>query len=169
MKTVLLWAILALLIIGGCSGEPSAKDRLIDAFESKGYEQGDTLAGTEYWRDANYDSLSFSESSGLKTARLTLGVQGKSLSEKNITDMQDFISAALPAWSEGDEWIESSAPKAFDSAVDSAGFGNARRKTFTPNNAKDIVGGYDQIRAVLQRERTIGGTPLITIRLEQYD
>ena len=150
--------------------EPSTKDALIAVFEEKGYEQGETLAGTEYWRHPNNnDSLSFSEISGLKTTRLTLRVPGNSLSAKNITDMQDFISAALPAWSEGDSWIEGSAPKAFASAVDRAGFGESRRKTFTPNNAEGIVGEYGRIRAVLQRERTIGGTPLITIRLEQYD
>ena len=91
------------------------------------------------------------------------------MSAKNITDMQEFISAALPVWSEGDSWIEESAPKAFASAVDRARFGESRHKTFTPNNAEGIVGEYGRIRAVLQRERTIGGTPLITIRLEQYD
>ena len=78
-------------------------------FEEKGYEQGETLAGTEYWRHPNNnDSLSFSEGSGLKTTRLTLRVPGNSLSAKNITDMQEFISAALPVWSEGDSWIEES-------------------------------------------------------------
>ena len=168
MKTILLFVILTALLIAGCSGEPSAKDVLIDAFEAKGYEQGETLAGTEYWRHQNDDSLSFSELGNRKIARLTLRVPGNSLSAKNITDMQDFLSAAIHEWSEGESWIEGSAPKAFASAVDSTGFGTERRKTFTPNNAEDIVGEYDRIRAVLQRERTLGGTPLITIRVE-YD
>lgn len=148
--------------------EPSTKDALIAVFEEKGYEPHKTLAG--WWKhpDSN-DALWFLEGSGVKSAYLTLSVSGNSLSAKNIADMQAFISTALPTWIEGNEWIESTAPKAFASSVDRAGFGQPRRKTFTPNNAEDIVGEYDEIRVVLQRERTTGGTPLIQIRLKQYD
>ena len=175
MKGILLWAFLVpLLLFSGCSSEPALKEAMIAEFEAKGFEYerdgaGVTGRGEEWWKRANNETLVVKESGDFEYARLTLTALGDRLTTKQITDMQGFASVAVPEWSESRTWVADTIPIALSASVDKAGFGVSQRQTFTRKDDKEIVGGKKEIRIAIQRERTIGGTPLITIRVEQYD